>query len=87
MSTIKAIRQRLKLSQAALAEGLGCTQGNVWHYERPDKPQTVPPEVAKRLIDVAAGKGLHITLDQVYERVPLPFDPAEEAATEKGADT
>jgi len=63
MSTIKAIRDRLELTQAALAEALGCTQGNVGHYER---GQTVPPEMAKKLIAFAAGRGHRVTYDNIY---------------------
>lgn len=83
MSTVKIIRTHLHLTQSALAEKLGCSQGNVWQYERQDKPQTIPPEMAKRLIDVAkAEAGMDLTLDQIYGRVPLPPLPAEpESAT------
>jgi putative transcriptional regulator len=70
MSTIKAIRERLGLTQAALAEGIGCTQGNVWHYEQ--NGQTVPPEAAKRLIAFARGHGLELTMDRIYGLEPLP---------------
>lgn len=69
MSTIKAIRERLNLTQAALAAGIGCTQGNVGHYER---GQTLPPDAAKRLIAHAASLGLRLTMDQVYGLQPLP---------------
>lgn len=69
MSTIKAIRERLGLTQAALAEGIGCTQGNVGHYER---GQTVPPDAAGRLITFASSKGLSITFDHVYGAQELP---------------
>lgn len=75
MSTVKSIRERLNLTQAALAEKLGCTQSNVMHYERdkPDRPpQTVPPEMAKKLITVARESGIDLTMDQVYGLVPLP---------------
>ncbi len=64
MSTIKAIRQRLGLTQSELAAGIGCTQGNVGHYE--NKGQTVPPDVAKRLIAFAGTKGVRLTYDDVY---------------------
>jgi len=64
MSTIKSIRTRLGITQAALAEGIGCTQGNIGHYE--NKGQTVPPEVAKRLIVFAAERDLAITYDDIY---------------------
>jgi len=69
MNTIKAIRTRLGLTQSALAEGIGCTQGNVGHYE--NKGQTVPPEVARRLIAFAAGLGAHLTYDDIYGPVTV----------------
>lgn len=69
MSTIKSIRERLGVTQSALAEELGCSQGNVGHYE---KGQTVPPDVAKRLIAFAAERGMELTMDQVYGLSSLP---------------
>lgn len=69
MNNIKAIRDRLALTQAALAEGMGCTQGNVGHYE---VGQTVPPHAAKRLIAFAKTLGHAITFDDIYGQ------PAEE---------
>lgn len=73
MNAIRPIRERLKLTQQALADALGCTQGNVGHYER---GQTLPPDVAKRLIEVAAQKGLRIGYDHVYGAIPLPAEKA-----------
>ena len=69
MSNIKSIRDRLGLTQAGLAEGIGCTQGNVGHYE---KGQTVPPEMAKRLIGFALTRGLDLTFDHIYGDAELP---------------
>ncbi len=63
MSNIKDIRERLKLTQSALAKGMNCTQGNVGHYE---KGQTVPPEAAKRLIAFAQGLGHKVTYEDIY---------------------
>jgi putative transcriptional regulator len=63
MSTIKTIRERLGLTQAALAEGMGCTQGNVGHYE---KGQTVPPDAAKRLITFARTLGHEVSYEDIY---------------------
>lgn len=63
MNTFKAIRERLGVTQAALADGLGCTQGNVGHYE---KGQTVPPPVAKKLIEFGARKGVLISYEEIY---------------------
>lgn len=70
MSTLKAIRQRLgRTTQTELATVLGCTQGNVGHYER---GQPMPVQKAELLIAFAEKKGLRLTLDQVYGRAPLP---------------
>jgi len=63
MKPIYQIRSRLGLSQAALARGIGVTQGNVSHYE---KGQTVPPDVAARLIEFASTLGVSLTFDDVY---------------------
>ncbi|QHJ00088.1 helix-turn-helix domain-containing protein [Xylophilus rhododendri] len=78
MSTIKAIRKRLGVTQQALADGIGCTQGNVGNYET---GQTVPPDAAKRLLEFSKARGLEITLDQVYGLAPLPAaEPAGQGA-------
>jgi putative transcriptional regulator len=69
MHNLKLIRERLCVTQQALAEGIGCTQGNVGHYER---GQTLLPEVAAKLIAFAASRGLRIGYDHVYGDMPLP---------------
>lgn len=86
MSNIKVIRERLKLTQSALALGIGCTQGNVGHYE--NKGQTMPPDMARRLIDFAGTQGLAITFNDIYmpELAPALMEPAQ-AATETVATT
>lgn len=63
MSNFKSIRDLLGVTQAALASGMGCTQGNVSFYE---KGQTVPPDAAKRLIEFAASLGHTITFNDIY---------------------
>lgn len=68
MSRIKEIRELLGLTQTELAECLGCTQGNVGHYER---GQVLMPDRAERLIEFAASKGIKLTLDQIYGRSAL----------------
>lgn len=77
MNNIKSIRERLGITQTALAEGIGCTQGNVGHYEH---GQTVPPDAAKRLIAFAKTLGLVITFDDIYgqpaKEPPTPAAPA-----------
>lgn len=69
MNAIRQIRERLQMTQQALAAELNCTQGNVGHYER---GQTVPPDVAKRVIDAARKHGLRIGFDHVYGAAELP---------------
>lgn len=69
MHNLKSIRERLGLTQQALADGLGCTQGNIGHYE---KGQNVSPEVARKLISLAASRGLELTFDHIYSDKPLP---------------
>lgn len=77
MSNLKSIRERLGVTQQALADGIGCTQGNVGHYER---GQMLPPKVAAALIAFAAKKGLRIGFDHVYGELELPaLDEAKAA--------
>lgn len=64
MSNIKAIRSRLGLTQVALAKGIGCTQGNIGHYEH--RGQMMPPDVARRLIGYAKSLGQAISFDDIY---------------------
>jgi putative transcriptional regulator len=71
MSRIREIRERLKLTQSDLAEKLGCTQGNVGHYER---GQLMRPKRANALIAIAAKQGLHLTLEHIYGTEPLPAE-------------
>lgn len=71
MHHLKSIRERLGVTQQALADGIGCTQGNVGHYER---GQTLPPEMAAKVIAFAAEKGLRISYDHVYGGASLPVE-------------
>lgn len=64
MSKLKAIRERLKVTQSDLADALGCTQGRVWQMER---GETVMPDTAQKLIAYALTKGHVITFDDIYE--------------------
>jgi putative transcriptional regulator len=78
MSAFKSIRERLGMTQQAIADEIGCTQGNVHFYE---KGQTVPPKVAAKLIEAAAARGLALTYDHVYGAAQLPeVVPGEPAA-------
>ena len=68
MNGIKSIRTQLGLTQAAFAEGIQVTQGNVSHYENAD--QTVKPDVARRVIDLATRHGFACSFDDVYSATP-----------------
>jgi putative transcriptional regulator len=61
----KRIRDQLGKSQTEMAKALGMTQANVWFYENRD--QTVPPEVAKKLIAYAKKHGMKLTYNNIYE--------------------
>jgi putative transcriptional regulator len=73
MNAFARIRNRLGVSQTAMAKALGVSQGNVSFYEVRD--QTVPPDVAKLLIAYAGEGGLAIGFDHIYADAPLP-EPA-----------
>jgi putative transcriptional regulator len=75
MNAVKPIRERLKLTQQALADGIGCSQGNIWQLERTDKPQALTSPLAISLIGFCREQGLHLSMDQVYGFEPLPEAP------------
>lgn len=70
----KVLRVRMGLSQAKMAKILGMTQGNVGHYE--NKGQTIPPDVAKRLIYEASVLGHRVTYEDIYGEVQRAEDKA-----------
>lgn len=79
MNRFRNIRLRLGVTQAEMARGLGCTQGNVGHYEA--RGQTVPPDVAKSLIVYARARGHVVTFDEIYgpaDGEPVDTKPAEQ---------
>lgn len=82
MHGIKFIRERLGVTQASLAEGIGCTQGNVGHYE--SRGQTVPPETAKRLIGWARSLGHVVTYEDIYGPADAPTDTSTQAEAGQG---
>jgi putative transcriptional regulator len=83
MNSIRQIRERLGLTQAALGAAIGCTQGNVSFYE---KGQTVPPDAAKALIAHANANGLAIHWGHIYgdEQLPPAPEPAQPEAAQQG---
>jgi putative transcriptional regulator len=58
------------LTQQQFADMLGCSQGNVGHYELRD--QMVPPEMARKLIAEAAKRGSVVTYEDIYGTVDEP---------------
>jgi putative transcriptional regulator len=78
MRNIKVIRIRLGLTQSALAIGIGCTQGNVAHYE--NKGQTIPPDTAKRLITFAATQGQVVSYEHIYGEQAQAQTPGSSAS-------
>lgn len=77
MNSIRAIRTRLGMSQQQLADELGCSQTNVSFYE---KGQTVLPEAARKLIDVARSRGLVLSYEHIYDGAELPAAETAKAA-------
>jgi putative transcriptional regulator len=69
MNQISTIRAQLGVTQSAMADGLGVTQGNVSNYEHGQK---MPPDVAARLIVYAKARNLLLTYDDVYGPVKKP---------------
>lgn len=64
MNNIVQIRRQFGLSQKDFGEAIGVTQGNVSHYEH--GRQEMPPAVARRVIEVAAARGIALTFDDIY---------------------
>lgn len=72
MKTVTAIRRKLGMTQVALAAAMGCSQSLVSGYE--NGSWVISPENAKTLREVARGRGLALTLDQIYGLEPLESD-------------
>lgn len=64
---IREVRVMMGMTQVQFAQMLGMTQGNVGHYE--NKDQTVPPDVARRLILEARSRGHVLSFSDVYGEV------------------
>lgn len=78
MSTFKAIRKCLGVTQAEMSRALNMSQGNVSFLER---GQTVTPDTAEKLIAFAATLGIKLSYDQVYGAAELPAPRIFEAAS------
>jgi len=67
---IKRIRLCMGMTQQQFADMLGCSQGNIGHYETRD--QMVPPDMAKKLITEAAKRGSRVSYEDIYGVVTEP---------------
>lgn len=67
---IKDIRTRMGMTQQEFAVMLERTQGNIGHYEL--REQTMPPDVARKLIFEAAIRGHRVTYEDIYGEVDAP---------------
>jgi len=63
-NAIRAIRERMGLSQEEFAAGVGCTQSNISHLEV--RKQSPLIGTAKKIVSFANSRGLDITLNDVY---------------------
>ena len=76
MHNLKPIRECLGVTQKALAEVLGCSQGNIVHLER---GQALMPDMAAKLIKFSGENGLRIGYDHVYGDAVLPAPQPKQA--------
>lgn len=81
VNAFRQIRKTLGVTQAAVAEALGVSQGNVSFYER---GQTIPPEIATRLIEFARGRGHDISYNDIYGFPPPGGAAPVDAPTSPG---
>lgn len=67
MSNLKTIRERVGLTQSALADAVGLTQGAIAHYEN-DRRQPGLLE-CRNILAALNARGANVTLDEVF---PVP---------------
>jgi putative transcriptional regulator len=73
------------MTQQQFADMLGCTQGNIGHYETRD--QMVPPETARKLIAEAAKRGSVVSYEDIYGAVDEPVVVARFVMTKTARET
>lgn len=64
MSAIKAVRERLKLTQTELAKILDISQGSISFYEQGSIQ--MPPQTAAAFISYAGAHGVKVSFDDIY---------------------
>ncbi|WP_405423707.1 helix-turn-helix transcriptional regulator [Pantoea stewartii] len=64
MSNLREIRKALNLSQTALAEKVGCTQGAIGHWESGRRNPDL--KTCRLLVDALNIYGANVQLDDVF---------------------
>lgn len=70
MSNMKTIREKVGVTQAALAKTVGLTQGAIAHYENERRKPGL--EECRRIVDALNSSGAAVTLDDVFPQKPIP---------------
>lgn len=70
MSNMKTIREKVGVTQAALAKTVGLTQGAIAHYENERRKPGL--EECRRIVDALNSCGAAVTLDEVFPPMPIP---------------
>ena len=64
MNNISRYRKKLGITQNDLAKELGCTKGNVSHYENGRRKADL--DVCRKLVDFFNKKGVKGTIDDLF---------------------
>lgn len=64
MSNLRKIREALKVSQTALAEKIGCSQGAIGHYETGRRQPDL--NTCRQLVVALNSFGAKVELDDVF---------------------
>lgn len=70
MSNLKSIREKVGVTQAALAKTVGLTQGAIAHYENERRKPGL--DECRRIVDALNSSGAAVTLDDVFPPMPVP---------------
>jgi len=70
MSNMKTIREKVGVTQAALAKTVGLTQGAIAHYENDRRKPGL--EECRRIVDALNSSGAAVTLDDVFPPLNIP---------------
>lgn len=64
MSNMKTIREQVDMTQSALAEAVGLTQGAIAHYENDRRKPGL--DECRRIVAALNQRGANATLDEVF---------------------